>query len=127
MRLLPELYRPMTVGPMQVANRLMMAGMSAGTKVDENGEVAPEMIAYYVERARGQPGMMAIGASQAIELRFGFYALVWVGFGLWSMFELWSSASGGARRARSRELTRGERHDSCDPRLTRKNISLRDV
>ena len=29
MRLLPELYTPMTVGPMRVANRLMMAGMSA--------------------------------------------------------------------------------------------------
>jgi 2,4-dienoyl-CoA reductase-like NADH-dependent reductase (Old Yellow Enzyme family)/thioredoxin reductase len=66
MRLLPELYQPMTVGRMQVANRLMMAGMSAGTKVDENGEVAPEMIAYYVERARGEPGMMAIGACQVV-------------------------------------------------------------
>src|SRR5271154_4954109 len=64
MRLLPELYQPMMVGRMQVANRLMMAGMSAGTKVDENGEVAPEMIAYYVERARGERGMMALGACQ---------------------------------------------------------------
>jgi 2,4-dienoyl-CoA reductase-like NADH-dependent reductase (Old Yellow Enzyme family)/thioredoxin reductase len=66
MRLLPELYQPMTVGPMQVANRLMMAGMSAGTKMDENGDITPEMIAYYVERARGQPGMMAVGASSVV-------------------------------------------------------------
>ena len=66
MRLLPELYQPMTVGRMRVANRLMMAGMSAGTKVDENGEVTPEMIAYYVERARGEPGMMAVGACQVV-------------------------------------------------------------
>ena len=66
MQLLPELYRPMTVGPMQVANRLMMAGMSAGIKVDEKGEVAPEMVAYFAERARGGPGMMAIGASPVV-------------------------------------------------------------
>ena len=63
---LPELFEPMMVGRMSVANRLMMAGMSAGTKVDENGEVAPEMVAYYLERARGEPGMMAIGASQVV-------------------------------------------------------------
>lgn len=66
MQSLPELFEPMTVGRMQVANRLMMAGMSAGVKVDENGEVAPEMVAYFVERARGGPGMMAIGASQVV-------------------------------------------------------------
>jgi 2,4-dienoyl-CoA reductase-like NADH-dependent reductase (Old Yellow Enzyme family)/pyruvate/2-oxoglutarate dehydrogenase complex dihydrolipoamide dehydrogenase (E3) component len=60
---LPELYEPMVVGPMTVANRLMMAGMSAGTHVDANKEVSEEMIAYYVERARGEPGMMAIGAT----------------------------------------------------------------
>jgi 2,4-dienoyl-CoA reductase-like NADH-dependent reductase (Old Yellow Enzyme family) len=66
MRLLPELFEPMTVGRMQVANRLMMAGMSAGTKMDKNGEITPEMIAYYVERARGEPGMMAIGASAVV-------------------------------------------------------------
>ena len=62
MTLLPELYEPMTVGPMRVANRLRMAGMSAGTSVDETGQVTDEMIAYYLERARGEPGMIAIGA-----------------------------------------------------------------
>ncbi len=78
---LPELYEPMTVGPMLVKNRLMMAGMSAGTKFDDDG-VSPEMIAYYVERARGEPGMMAIGANQVIpptpgepvRQRFGLYS-----------------------------------------------------
>jgi len=66
MTLLPELYQPLGVGRMQVKNRLMMAGMSAGASVDETGAVTPEMIAYYVERARGEPGMMAIGASQVV-------------------------------------------------------------
>ncbi|WP_084398714.1 oxidoreductase [Henriciella aquimarina] len=63
---LPELYEPMKLGRFKVPNRLMMAGMSAGTKTDSNGEITPEMIAYYVERARGEPGMIAIGASQVI-------------------------------------------------------------
>lgn len=64
--MLPELYLPMKIGSLQVPNRLMMAGMSAGTKTDANGEIAPEMIAYYMERARGEPGMIAIGASQIL-------------------------------------------------------------
>ena len=66
MEFLPELFQPMKVGPMQVANRLMMAGMSSGIEVDENGEVTPGMVAYFAERAKGEPGMMAIGASQVI-------------------------------------------------------------
>lgn len=66
MQTLPELYQPMKLGRFQIPNRLMMAGMSAGTKTDEKGDVTPEMIAYYLERARGEPGMIAIGASQVI-------------------------------------------------------------
>jgi len=66
MQKLPELYQPMKLGRFQIPNRLMMAGMSAGTKTDSNGEITPEMIAYYVERARGEPGMIAIGASQVV-------------------------------------------------------------
>ena len=62
--LLPELFQPMKVGPMVVPNRMMMAGMSAGIKVDENGQIHPQMIAYLVERARGEPGMIAIGATR---------------------------------------------------------------
>src|SRR5580698_3470583 len=70
MKLLPELYVPMKVGRMTVANRLMMAGMSAGTNFDEHGP-NDEMIAYYVERARGEPGMMAIGATAVVPPRPG--------------------------------------------------------
>ncbi|MGE0830406.1 MAG: FAD-dependent oxidoreductase [Hyphomonadaceae bacterium] len=68
MTLLPELFQPMQVGPMQVANRLMMSGMSAGMMADENGEVAPETVAYFVERARSCPGMMALGATSVVPL-----------------------------------------------------------
>jgi hypothetical protein len=42
-------------------------------------------------------GLMAVAAAQAIDLRFGSYALVWSAFGIWSLVELWSASSGGAR------------------------------
>src|SRR5258706_8338596 len=66
MNLLPELFQPMKVGPMQVANRIMMAGMSAGSSVTAEGDISAEMIAYYVERARTCPGMIAIGAAAVV-------------------------------------------------------------
>jgi transglutaminase-like putative cysteine protease len=41
--------------------------------------------------------LMAVGAAQAIDLRYGLYVLVWVGFVLWSLVESWTSASQGGR------------------------------
>ena len=64
--LLPELFQPLKIGPMTVSNRMAMSGMSAGIKVDGNGEIDPQMVAYLVERARGEPGMMTIGASRVV-------------------------------------------------------------
>jgi transglutaminase-like putative cysteine protease len=42
-------------------------------------------------------GLMAVGAAQAIDLSYGWYALLWLAFGLWALVEMWSSASGGGR------------------------------
>lgn len=56
----------MKVGPLTVHNRMMMAGMSAGVKADPDGGVDPQMAAYIMERARGGPGLIAIGASQVV-------------------------------------------------------------
>jgi protein-glutamine gamma-glutamyltransferase len=42
-------------------------------------------------------GLMAVGAAQAIDLSYGWYALLWLGFGLWALVEMWASASGGGR------------------------------
>lgn len=64
--LLPELFQPLKIGPMTVANRMAMSGMSAGIKIDSNGEIDPQMVAYLVERARGEPGMITIGASRVV-------------------------------------------------------------
>jgi 2,4-dienoyl-CoA reductase-like NADH-dependent reductase (Old Yellow Enzyme family)/thioredoxin reductase len=63
---LSKLFEPLQIGPMTVANRIMMSAMSAGPKVDENLEITDRIIAYYAERARTAPGMMAIGAMAVV-------------------------------------------------------------
>ena len=63
---LSPLFQPMKIGPVTVSNRMMMAGMSAGVKADADGGVDPQMAAYIMERARGGPGLIAIGASQVV-------------------------------------------------------------
>ena len=42
-------------------------------------------------------GLMAVGAAQAIDLHFAYYAVIWVAFVLWGLVESWSSASQGGR------------------------------
>jgi 2,4-dienoyl-CoA reductase-like NADH-dependent reductase (Old Yellow Enzyme family)/thioredoxin reductase len=66
MTALPALFKPLTIGRMQVKNRIMMPGMSAGMMLDEDAQANDEMIAYYVERAKSLPGLMAIGASAVV-------------------------------------------------------------
>jgi 2,4-dienoyl-CoA reductase-like NADH-dependent reductase (Old Yellow Enzyme family) len=65
-RALDHLFTPLTIGGMSVANRIMLPGMSAGMMLDEEGRVTAEMIAYYIERARNRPGLMAIGACAVV-------------------------------------------------------------
>ena len=40
------LFEPLQIGSMNVANRLMMSGMSAGMMLDKQGNITDEMIAY---------------------------------------------------------------------------------
>ena len=63
---LRELFTPLKIGPMEVVNRIMMSGMSAGMVLDKDGNVTPEMIAYFIERIRNNPGLSAIGASAVV-------------------------------------------------------------
>jgi len=63
---LAELFQPLTIGRMRVANRIMLPGMSAGMMLDEKARPTPEMIAYLVERAESRPGLMAVGASAVV-------------------------------------------------------------
>jgi transglutaminase-like putative cysteine protease len=41
--------------------------------------------------------LMAVGAAQAIDLRYAPYALAWVAFVLWGLLESWTAASRGGR------------------------------
>lgn len=63
---LQRLFQPLNVGRMVLKNRLMMSCMAAGTQLDEHGYPTPEMIGYYVERARSEPGQMGIGAGSVM-------------------------------------------------------------
>ena len=63
---LSKLFEPLQIGPMTISNRIMMSAMSAGPKVDEKLEITDQIIAYYTERARTAPGMMAIGATAVV-------------------------------------------------------------
>jgi 2,4-dienoyl-CoA reductase-like NADH-dependent reductase (Old Yellow Enzyme family)/xanthine/CO dehydrogenase XdhC/CoxF family maturation factor len=65
---LSELFSPVRIGRMEIQNRIMMPGMSAGMMLDSDAEATPEMIAYYRERAQTRPGLMAVGASSVIPI-----------------------------------------------------------
>jgi transglutaminase-like putative cysteine protease len=45
----------------------------------------------------GSTSLMAVAGAQAVDLGFGVYALVWIGFGLWGLVRMWGSASAGGR------------------------------
>jgi protein-glutamine gamma-glutamyltransferase len=45
----------------------------------------------------GSASLMAVAAAQAVDLGFGLYALVWIGFSLWGLVSMWGSASVGGR------------------------------
>jgi 2,4-dienoyl-CoA reductase-like NADH-dependent reductase (Old Yellow Enzyme family)/thioredoxin reductase len=59
--MLSHLFRPIRIGNLSVKNRLMMSAMSINFGVDENCHVTDQLIAYFVERARGGAGMMLVG------------------------------------------------------------------
>jgi transglutaminase-like putative cysteine protease len=45
----------------------------------------------------GSTSLMAVAGAQAVDLGFGVYAVVWIGFGLWGLVRMWGSASAGGR------------------------------
>lgn len=59
--MLSHLFNPIQIGTMTVKNRLMMSAMSINFGVDENCHVTDQLIEYFVERARGEVGMMLVG------------------------------------------------------------------
>ena len=60
---LKYLFQPLKVGMMEVKNRIVMPAMDPGFGIDERGCVTPQLIEYFVARARSQPGMIVSGSS----------------------------------------------------------------
>ncbi|MEX1300461.1 MAG: FAD-dependent oxidoreductase [Desulfotignum sp.] len=59
--MLSHLFRPIQIGHLTVKNRLMMSAMSINFGVDDHCHVTDQLIAYFVERAKGGAGMMLVG------------------------------------------------------------------
>lgn len=57
----PHLFKPYTVGKMQLANRIVM--LPHGTSMVRNGAITDDDIAYYEARARSGLGLMITGAA----------------------------------------------------------------
>jgi 2,4-dienoyl-CoA reductase-like NADH-dependent reductase (Old Yellow Enzyme family)/thioredoxin reductase len=62
---LKHLFQPIRVGSMEVKNRVVMSGMSTTFGVEEDGCVTPQLIEYFVERARARPGMIILASAIA--------------------------------------------------------------
>lgn len=62
---LKHLFQPIRIGSMEVKNRVVMSGMATTFGLDDNGYVTPQLIEYFVERARSRPGMMILASSIA--------------------------------------------------------------
>ena len=62
---LKHLFQPIRIGSMEVENRVVMSGMATTFGLDDNGYVTPQLIEYFVERARSRPGMMILASSIA--------------------------------------------------------------
>jgi 2,4-dienoyl-CoA reductase-like NADH-dependent reductase (Old Yellow Enzyme family)/thioredoxin reductase len=52
------LFTPLSLGPLRLRNRLIMAPM--GTSLDNGGHITEDAIAYYVRRARGGVGTITV-------------------------------------------------------------------
>jgi len=63
MEKLKHLFQPLKIGSMEVKNRVVMPAMGMGFGIDEDGCVNPQLTEFYVERARGRPGMMTVGGA----------------------------------------------------------------
>ncbi len=58
---LKYLYSPITIGNMEIKNRLVMPGMSVNFGVDEKGFITDQLTEYFVCRAKGGTGMLIVG------------------------------------------------------------------
>ena len=63
MAMLKHLFAPITIGGMEVKNRLVMPPMGINFGVDEDGFVTDQLKEYFIARAKGGTGMMIVGGA----------------------------------------------------------------
>lgn len=54
----PELFRPFRIGRCKIKNRIAMAPMHLGGRMDSDGNMTDEVIDYYEARAKGGAGLI---------------------------------------------------------------------
>lgn len=57
----PELFRPYNIGKLRIKNRICMAPMHLGGRMDSTGNMTDEVIDYYEARAKGGFGLIITG------------------------------------------------------------------
>lgn len=58
MERLGHVFRPLRIGSMELANRIVVPGMDPSFGIDDEGRLTEEFTAFMVERARSRPGML---------------------------------------------------------------------
>ncbi|MHA1532472.1 MAG: oxidoreductase [Candidatus Heimdallarchaeota archaeon] len=54
-----KLFEPIKLGKVEIKNRIVMPGMETNLG-DENGNVTPQIIEYYKQRAKGGTGLIIV-------------------------------------------------------------------
>lgn len=73
MEKLKYLFQPIRIGSMDVHNRVVMPGMGTCFGIDEDtGCVTPQLTAYFIERAKSEPGMILVSKSLMHPLGLGW-------------------------------------------------------
>ena len=63
MKALEHLFTPIKIGEMEVPNRLVMPPMGINFGIDDQGYVTDQLTEYFVQRAKGNTGMMIVGGA----------------------------------------------------------------
>ncbi len=63
MEKLEHLFKPIQIGSIEVKNRVVMPPMGVGFGADDDGCPTQQLIEFFTERARGEPGMIVTGAA----------------------------------------------------------------
>ena len=61
------LFTPFQVGKLEIKTRFTLAGMGGNDEVSTEGVVNPNVVEYYVERARGGIGMVCLGTHTILD------------------------------------------------------------